>query len=1783
MNKIYSLKYDHRHQLIAVSELCGGRKRGSTTGMTRPPRQETPIRRISTAPPLLFAALFCAALFPGTASAGYASIEIPYQTYRDFAENKGAFQPGALGIPIYDKSGNLRGRLSDDIPFIDFSSVSDSNAIGTLIAPQYAAGVAHNSQHDSTRIAGATYSQVRRDIHPDYHRERDWTQEWDFDINRLGKLVTDAAPIATFPVSRTSTPLLSMGDPDLWTDEEKKRFPLFYRVGMGIQFVGDHPENGHNPTAGTLAPGLHEIGYAYKWATGGIVTPTWSNETFVVARGDNGLLPSFVQHGDSGSPLFAWDAEHRQWVLAGVAADLKMPPGEPGYVYWSHLPSDFIASVLDKDNDPEVVFAAGKGPLQWSFDRAQGVGSLTQQDRQFLMHGYKKTPGLSYADANSALDFEGLDAGKNLSLRAEDGTGRGEITLQDTINQGAGSLTFHDSYEVSPETDQTWMGGGIDVKESATVVWRVNGVAGDNLHKIGRGTLTIAGQGVNPGGLKVGDGKVILSQRPDAGGNVQAFDGITLSSGRAEVVLGDGRQVDPDRIQWGARGGVLNLNGNDITFNRLHANAKDHGATITNTATKTATVTINLAPVAPPTVSDYIRMPVRAGTGQRGDLYKQGLSYFVLKQNTFGAVPTYGSVASNDDWEYVGKTLTVALEKANERKREYFPGQTEFLFSGTLRDNLDVRIANPSKTVFIADGGMDLGENAFTQRQGELVFQGHPVIHAINTPDDARKLLDLGDDSVRTQSVSFDQPDWESREFAVGKLALTDTTFRLSRNATLLGDIVAERAQVILGSPLLYLNRNDGGPLGQEPLKGTSIASTDADKSRYQGKVSLGGHSTLDIHEQFAGAIDASDSAINVFSDQATLTGYSRFSASALTLHRGAHLRGAAGWYGDSVITVADGAALTLSGNTASLPSTDIRPADYFTNGIHLLGSDASVHMAPGSHSFSDISSLTASHITLGTPAATAPPQTVYAGAVTAAQADMQANDHSRWIITGDSTLKSLRASNAILGFDDKDLTQQAFMTRANPGSALALNPPPAGTTKASYTLTVDTVAASDSVFALRVDPTSGEHDQLTVSTQLDGSGNRLRITDFGIPRSGAAAQARETLLVSAPSSTPADLFTLEQAFANVDVADTPAQGNPWLGGLAVSHDADQRQWRLISLRSDAPWRLTQDRQFDLLHLPTAGRVELSQPGAGWTPHTLQIDTLIASGVHFALSARPQSGESDSILITTLAQGGDNSLDLTLLVHDPVPPDSSGALLLATAPVTTADSYFKPGSVTQGLTVYTPNLEIVSNGTLKKWQLAYKGRPEALPPGETPTPGDAPTTPLPGDAGGGDKAEPPLGTGSTDTPPGADATGPADNPADTGATGPVDSPTDTGSTGPADTPTDTGSTGPADTPTDTGSTGPAAPPAEKEPGLDPTPVGTPDTGTATRGTGGLSLFTPFSLRLSDLDALQSRGGIIDRLQQSGITANDDTIKQITSVRRQILRTSVLASLPKVAFVLETNQLNKRLGDVRQLNEQAGLWFKTSHGQADYEQLHLKHTTLQLGLDRKLGRQLYGVMGSYTQGSARGEGDLSEKHTTGGIGVYYAWINENGPFIDVVAKYLKTRQTYHLPVNLNIDGQDARSTSLLASVQAGWRQNLFNGRAFIEPSIEVATGRTSAYTLHGADNSVDVRINASTPIYAKIGAAAGLTLESDEQHALTLSAGLFRLQNLRRGGSVEILNNSVPGDRLSNPMADDSRYLVNVSLNARLSPNWRVYSQVESSFAGKLKHDYSGQVGVRYQF
>ncbi|MBA1687302.1 hypothetical protein G9H12_27800, partial [Escherichia coli] len=74
--------------------------------------------------------------------ASVAGTSLPYQTYRDFAENKGEFRPGAENVPLYDKNGNPVTTLNK-APIIDFSS-NYSTGVATLVSPQYVVSDKHN-------------------------------------------------------------------------------------------------------------------------------------------------------------------------------------------------------------------------------------------------------------------------------------------------------------------------------------------------------------------------------------------------------------------------------------------------------------------------------------------------------------------------------------------------------------------------------------------------------------------------------------------------------------------------------------------------------------------------------------------------------------------------------------------------------------------------------------------------------------------------------------------------------------------------------------------------------------------------------------------------------------------------------------------------------------------------------------------------------------------------------------------------------------------------------------------------------------------------------------------------------------------------------------------------------------------------------------------------------------------------------------------------------------------------------------------------------------------------------------------------------------------------------------------------------------------------------------------------------------------------------------------------------------------------------------------------------
>ncbi|HAO9130068.1 TPA: autotransporter outer membrane beta-barrel domain-containing protein, partial [Escherichia coli] len=737
-------------------------------------------------------------LLSGPAGASIVSAEIDYQIFRDFAENKGAFRPGATDIAIYNKRGELVGTLNK-AAMPDFSSVNvkSNPGVATLINPQYVASVKHNGGYKNVSFGDGEnrYNIVDRNEHGSQ----------DFHAPRLDKLVTEVIPASVTEEGQKTNAYANT-----------ERYTAFYRAGSGTQYIKDKSGN------------VTQISGAYSYLTGGTVgAPSSSDHIIASSPGNvfnpiNGPLSSYGAPGDSGSPLFAYDSWQKKWVMVGV---LSTWTGEHGVNNrWAVIPLDFIGQKFNEDNDAPVTFRTSEGgALEWSFNSSTGAGALTQGSTTYAMHGQQGND---------------LNAGKNLIFQGQNG----QINLKDSVSQGAGSLTFRDNYTVTTSNGSTWTGAGIIVDNGVSVNWQVNGVKGDNLHKIGEGTLTVQGTGINEGGLKVGDGKVVLNQQADNKGQVQAFSSVNIASGRPTVVLTDERQVNPDTVSWGYRGGTLDVNGNSLTFHQLKA--ADYGAVLANNADKRATITLDYALRA-----DKVALNgwSESRKGTAGNLYKYNnpytntTDYFILKQSTYGYFPTDQS--SNATWEFVGHSQGDAQKLVADRFNA-----AGYLFHGQLKDNLNVdnRLPEGVTGALVMDGSADIS-GTFTQENGRLTLQGHPVIHAYNTQSVADKLAASGDHSVLTQPTSFSQEDWENRSFTFDRLSLKNTDFGLGRNATLNTMLEATDSTVTLGDRRVFIDKNDGNGTAFVLEEGTSEAVKDADRSVFNGSAVLNGKTTLDI------------------------------------------------------------------------------------------------------------------------------------------------------------------------------------------------------------------------------------------------------------------------------------------------------------------------------------------------------------------------------------------------------------------------------------------------------------------------------------------------------------------------------------------------------------------------------------------------------------------------------------------------------------------------------------------------------------------------------------------------------------------------------------------------------------------------------------------------------------------------------------------------------------------------------------------------------------------------
>ncbi|EMT2029124.1 autotransporter domain-containing protein [Neisseria gonorrhoeae] len=732
--------------------------------------------------------------------------DVDYQIFRDFAENKGKFFVGATDLSVKNKQGQNIGNALSNVPMIDFSVADVNKRIATVVDPQYAVSVKHAKaevhtfyygQYNGHNDVADKENEYRVVEQNNYEPHKAWSASnlgrlEDYNMARFNKFVTEVAPIA---------PTDAGGGLDTYKD--KNRFSSFVRIGAGRQLV--YEKGVYHQEGNEKGYDLRDLSQAYRYAIAGTpykdinIDQTMNTEGLIGFGNHNkqysaeelkqalsqDALTNYGVLGDSGSPLFAFDKQKNQWVFLGTY-DYWAGYGKKSWQEWNIYKKEFADKIKQHDNAGTV---KGNGEHHW------------------------KTTGTNSHIGSTAVRLannEG-DANNGQNVTFED---NGTLVLDQNINQGAGGLFFKGDYTVKgANNDITWLGAGIDVADGKKVVWQVKNPNGDRLAKIGKGTLEINGTGVNQGQLKVGDGTVILNQKADSNQKVQAFSQVGIVSGRGTLVLNSPDQINPNNLYFGFRGGRLDANGNDLTFE--HIRNVDEGARIVNHNTdhaSTITLTGKSLITNPNSLSvhsiqndydednySYYYRP-RRPIPQGKDLYYKNYRYYALKSggSVNAPMPENGQT-ENNDWILMGSTQEEAKKNAMNHKNNqrisgfsgFFGEENEKGHNGALNLNFNGKSA---QNRFLLTGGANLN-GKISVTQGNVLLSGRPTPHARDfvNKSSARKDAHFS----KNNEVVFED-DWINRTFKAAEIAVNQSaSFSSGRNVS---DITAtDNAKVNLG------------------------------------------------------------------------------------------------------------------------------------------------------------------------------------------------------------------------------------------------------------------------------------------------------------------------------------------------------------------------------------------------------------------------------------------------------------------------------------------------------------------------------------------------------------------------------------------------------------------------------------------------------------------------------------------------------------------------------------------------------------------------------------------------------------------------------------------------------------------------------------------------------------------------------------------------------------------------------------------------------------------------
>ncbi|EAK4847082.1 autotransporter outer membrane beta-barrel domain-containing protein [Campylobacter coli] len=279
------------------------------------------------------------------------------------------------------------------------------------------------------------------------------------------------------------------------------------------------------------------------------------------------------------------------------------------------------------------------------------------------------------------------------------------------------------------------------------------------------------------------------------------------------------------------------------------------------------------------------------------------------------------------------------------------------------------------------------------------------------------------------------------------------------------------------------------------------------------------------------------------------------------------------------------------------------------------------------------------------------------------------------------------------------------------------------------------------------------------------------------------------------------------------------------------------------------------------------------------------------------------------------------------------------------------------------------------------------------------------------------------------------------------------------------------------------------------------------------------------------------------------------------------------------YIAEWNNMQKRMGELRDNPYAYGFWLRSFGGRLSDQNSNGNYFEIQAGLDKQSefsNFNLYsGLMLNYTQTKLNSSSlDITSKGY--GLGQYLSFLFQNDLYLDFVLRYVRYQNDMSasfLP-NVNLPLNTGISNNIITSLELGYRKYLQN--FYLEPQIEFISGYVD--NIHLRNQNVDIKLDSYIPLVLKSTLFIGANNIKDTK--LNLRAGLGYMGDLKKSGQKTFTDNL--GTRHFDGLKDD-RIFINLNTSYEINRNTRLSLDFEKSFLGDLNIDWSMNANLRYSF